>query len=239
MRKLVLSLVVACVAAGLAPAERHPKAEEIQAYINKHPFESRRPDIVAKITAESMSLNQEGMRLYGERRYGASLETFQKAIAADDGNSIAYYNAACVMALQYAAGSGSGAQRDRLLLSIVRYLKQAIEREWYWALQMMVDTDLDPVRSFSGHYGTELRYTLTEDIEWGDTINILNPDGTATNSTPREDRTTIGYGYYSIIGDRYVFEYMPAAASAVGSPPRDDVTYFFPIELFLGSPGVR
>lgn len=216
-----------------AVAEKHPKAIEIEATIRENGYESLVSEITSRVSDRSYTLNQEGYALYTQGKYDAALAKFKQAISADDGNSIAYYNAACVMALQY--GPGDYAQTQ--LFAIVRYLYQAMERDWYWALQMMSDSDLDAVKQFStayGGYADQMAIALSDDYEWGSVYNKLNPDGTVENFTNRMDYADadMGHGYYCIIGG-YVFEYMPFSQWGIGQPPDMQASYFYSVEDFL------
>ncbi|TFG64782.1 MAG: hypothetical protein E4H36_02035 [Spirochaetales bacterium] len=236
MKKFFLIPVLISMFLVPAAADRHPYKSDIEAYISGNSLDSRVAEIAGRTKAESMALNQQGYSLYAAQKYDAALEKFRQAVSADDGNSIAYYNAACVMALQYAAGAASDDELEALVPAIVRYLYQAAERDWFWALQMMADSDLDAVKFYSGDilYGTEMRRTLSSDYEWGDVYNALNPDGSAVNYSNRQDYSDsdMGSGYYCIIGP-YVFEYMPFAFWGIGQPPEENAVYFFPIDDFF------
>ena len=230
MNRKALILVVGCALTGAAGADRHPKAAEIQAYIDRNPIEPRLVEMTKGISRQSLSLNEQGYEAYEQKRYDAAIEKFREAMNADDRNSLPYYNAACSMALKYAALS----DRDKpaMEMRILRYLKQAIERHWYWGLWMMADSDLDAVRRFSAGGDVEgLSITLRTDIEYGDLYNVLHRDGTFTNFTNREGGKELGRGYFCIIGS-YVLRHMPLATTGPDSPPASHVNYVTRIDEF-------
>lgn len=212
MKQIILIIVCSTLILFSAFAEKHPMAGEIEAYISENGYGTKVQKITYRLSDRSNALNEEGYNLYTQEKYDAALAKFKQAISADDGNSIAYYNAACVMALQYAIPSG-GVSKDSLLPVIVRYLYQAMERDPYWALQMMIDSDLYEVRHFSSYYGgrgDQMARTIYSDYEWGGVWTSFGGDGTAVNVSGRQDWNEmggLGKGYYCIIGG-YIFEYM-------------------------------
>lgn len=241
MKKLLLFLIFACLVLVSAAADRHPKTDEINALIRNYGYDQQITEIASMVSHQSMQLNQEGFKLYEQKKYDAALEKFKQAVSADDSNSIAYYNAACVVALQYASRPASDSGREALLPVIVRYLNQAGERSWYWALQMMADSDLNSVKSFSGTYGgygDTMRITIGGDLEYGYTFKKLNRDGTTTIYAERdmqyganENRSDYD-GYYCIIGG-YVFVSPLYAVWGTNFPADKMPAFFYPVKAFL------
>ena len=209
-KSLVLALALAGAVIAPVGADRHPKAAQIQAYIDMNPIESKIPEMTKRITAESLALNTQGYEAYEQKRYETALQKFKQAISADDGNSLAYYNAACVMALTYAS-LPVGDRLPSMEMVILRYLRQAIERHWYWGLWMMADSDLDSVRRFSWEGGVDgLTLSLSKDPEDGNVDTILHDDGTVTNVTESPGGAIRLEGYFCIIGG-YVLQHIPEA----------------------------
>ena len=89
MKKLVLVLACACLAAGLAAADRHLKAAEIQRYIDGNPIEPRIPGMMIYISQKSEELNARGYRAYLDKRYDEAIALFKEAIEYDADNSFA------------------------------------------------------------------------------------------------------------------------------------------------------
>jgi len=140
------------------------------------------------------------------------------------------------MALQYPVIPEDDYDGRRVFVfSIVRYLNQARERHWCWALQMMADPDLDSVRRFSGEYGEGLSRIIYDDFEWGSVWISLKPDGAAVARSNRQDWNEeggLGDGYYCIVGE-YVFLYMPSFEFGFISSPDSGPASMYPISEFL------
>lgn len=230
-RSAVVALL--CVLAIGAAADEHPLAGEIRAYLAGNPIDGRLPEMTAGISDRSLSLNQKGYEAYAAKRYPAALDLFRRAILEDDGNSLAYYNAACVMALQFPALPQK--DKEAAEMEILRFLFQAVERHWYWAVQQMVDPDLDAVRQIWPYASNEgQQVTLSEDFEYGSVYNVLADDGTVSLRSNRPDFEG-GSGWYCYIGP-YVFEFLPFAFPRIGGPPVENAVYVFPFER-LSRPG--
>jgi hypothetical protein len=137
MKKLfILSMLVFFLSMHIM-AEVHPKIDELQKYANQNPIDPRVPEILQTISVESMELNGLGYQAYANRQYTAALEYFRKAWEVDGKNSFAWYNHGCTAVL-----SGKYDESDVLI-----DLKNAVRKDWFWGLQLMIDPDLDSIRS--------------------------------------------------------------------------------------------
>ena len=174
-------------------ADKHPKAAEIRGYADDNPIEPRIPEIMIYISLKSEELNAEGYDLYLKKRYREAISRFDEAVRYDEDNSFAWYNMACCYALL-------GDDRKTAL-----NLKEAVRRDWFWGLMLMVDPDLDGVRRFG------ISYQYAEYDPWGDPVFIhdLKDKGTVDfmdnqAGSPRK----LGTGYYCIVYSD-LFEFFP------------------------------
>lgn len=192
-------------------AEKHPQATELQHYIDQNPIEPRIPEMMIFISQKSEELNSEGYELYLNKRYREAIAKFEEALKYDEDNSFAWYNMACCHAL---LGESYEASQN---------LKEAVTRDWFWGLQLMVDTDLDNVRYVGIRYEHgEYRYgneTLFSHYLYEDGRVDFYDNQIYQGGQPLE----LGSGYYCIIYS-VVFEYFPFVDSYMVDGPNGPIT---------------
>lgn len=192
-------------------ADVHPLGEEISVYLEQNSIDPRVPELIAKISPDSMEFNRQGYLLYLEGNYPAASARFLDAINADPENSFAHYNLAAVLALEY-MGSNPDEGMDGYYLERCREeLTAAVELEWFWGLQVLLDSDFDGVRSFGIGGADYLIKTILEDQEWGNiTMSLYNNGFVGVDTYGPEGFVELGYGYFCIISN-YAFIYFPEA----------------------------
>lgn len=201
-------------------ADTHPKAAEIQKYINANPIDTIMADIVELIDPQSMELNKVGFKAYSEGDFVKALELFLKATDVDANNSIAWYNAACCYSLDFKCMG----QKTSLLLA------KAVNIDWFWGLQLFVDSDLDgerivPGTEITGYEfivrGPENSCTYLHKLYQGGIVKIFEDCNTQSNMGEGARYVPIkevAVGYYCIIGaisgDPYIFEFFPQVTAS-------------------------
>ena len=173
--------------------DKHPKAAEIQRLLDQNPLDSRIPAMMILISRKSEDLNVEGYELYVEKRYNEAIKKFEDAVRTDPDNSFAWYNMACCYAL-LSNGHQAGL-----------FLKKAVDLDWYYALQLMVDTDLDAQRHFY-HIAVD---SERSPFETGPFLHRFDSDGLIDLFDNYTDPPEyLGSGFYSVFAD-IVVEFFP------------------------------
>lgn len=214
MKKAVLLVVFACRLMSAVAADEHPKAAEIQQYLNENPIEPRIPELLIEISQKSSDLNEAGHWSHLEKRYNEAIALFREAIEFDDDNSFAWYN----MARSYALMGGN------YYGEVMEPLEKAVQREWFWGLKLMVDPDLNAWRY--ARLDTTFYENPQQTPECPAFVHVFRPDGTVTlqawldcGEPPRE----IATGYYSVVSWR-VFEFFPEVETYVTDGPNGSIT---------------
>ena len=211
MNKMFFFFLLGLMAIMPLAAEKHPQAAALQRFIDQNPIESRIPEMMIYISQKSEELNAAGYDLYLKKRYPEAIAQFEQAVQADADNSFAWYNMACCYALTNEGYKAS------------QCLEEAVGRDWFWGLQLMVDPDLDGVRY------TGISYEYAEYDPWDKPVftHHLYENGTVDfyddqfyqSGTPRK----LGSGYFCIISYGAVFEFFPFLDSYMVDGPNGPI----------------
>ncbi|TFG62576.1 MAG: hypothetical protein E4H36_07665 [Spirochaetales bacterium] len=196
MHKYLFLLVLGFLLVMPLAADKHPKTSELEQFIADNPIEPRIPELMMNISQKSQSLNTDGYSLYLGKQYKEAIAKFSEAVQVDVNNSFAWYNLACCYSLINNP-------------ECVHCLKEAVTRDWFWGLQLMVDPDFD------NHRYIDLKGVLyqSEAPRFGHT---MRNDGTVTVFNYWTQN--IGVGYYSILYGT-IFEYFPHLNGYDGGGP--------------------
>ena len=205
-------MLLIVLATGFATSETHPKAAEINAFLAQNPNSARLPKLLGAISANSMDFNKKGFNEYAAGRYAEALDLFQEAIEEDQDNIFSWFNAACTNALMHGDAD-----------TTLSFLVETVERDWYWGVKLMVDSDLDslryiPGKLMEGQYltftGPEYSATYIHKFHADGTVDIIeDPSSTDASGLPANHKLkVVGTGFYCLIGDSrnlYVFQFFP------------------------------
>ncbi|TFG62579.1 MAG: hypothetical protein E4H36_07680 [Spirochaetales bacterium] len=197
MKKVFCIFFLSLLCLGIVLADGRPLADGIEAYSVKYSIEPHIPEMLKSIKAVSMEYNGQGYVLYEQNRYKEAVSRFQQAISADSGNTFAKYNMACSYALM---GGEYSAKVAGILASVANENRGWGDQAYwnYWGVQMMVDPDLDSVRSFDTGGANYLNFHGLSEY-------LLLSGGKALIQISSENiRGPVTEGYFCVIGE-YVF----------------------------------
>lgn len=143
----------------------HPFKQEIEKIAAPFDIYKQLSSVLPSIKSASMILKDRGYKAYLKKDGDSASALFERALEIDNGNSFAQYNLACTLALKYRKTDKM--RRKEIELRISEHLKEAAEKDYWWALKLFFDADRDSVRDYA-FYGSSTRggpYVAETNIE--------------------------------------------------------------------------
>ncbi len=105
--------------------------------------------LLTLVLSGAPELNTEGFRLYQAKNYGAALDKFRAAIAADEQHALAHYNYAATLGLL--RKQGKTCEFDAYQSTILEHLTRSVELDERRRARMQRDADFNSVRDSLGY----------------------------------------------------------------------------------------
>jgi hypothetical protein len=119
----------------------HPYQDELKGYLKELSSKEYQDNLIKNINKNSMNYNSKGFFAYKKADWDSAITLFKKAIELDSGNSYAYFNLACTLALKH-----KKKMTQKITSEIMTHLEKAVSLDSYWCLKVFFDSDLAHLR---------------------------------------------------------------------------------------------